>query len=112
MENYRRLKVSSKARDFAVLVYQVTSKFPRAEQFGMTSQMRDAATSIGLNIAEGCGRGTTPDKIRFFTYSNGSAQEAEFAAELSIDLRLAPEQDLRRIMIAAVELRKMLRALV
>ena len=112
MENYRRLQVSGKARSLAVFVYRVTAAFPREEQFGMTMQMRKAANGIGLTIAEGCGRGTTPDLIRFLYMANGSAQELEFAAELSLDLQFASNSDLEAVMAGAVEIQKMLRALI
>jgi four helix bundle protein len=112
MENYRRLKVSGKAKALAVLVYRVTASFPHSEMYGMSSQMRRAATSIGLAIAEGCGRGSTPDLIRFLHIANGSAQEVEYAADLSIELGFANRADLERIMERAVEIQKMLRALI
>lgn len=112
MENYRRLKVSGKAKELAILVYRVTAAFPKSEMYGMTSQMRNAAKGVGLTIAEGCGRGTTPDLIRFLHMANGSAQEVEFAADLSIALDFATAMELEPVMEKAVELQKMLRALI
>jgi four helix bundle protein len=112
MENYRRLKVIPKVRALTLLVYRATDVFPRSELYGMTSQMRRAAASIGLAIAEGCGRGTTPDLIRFLHIANASAQELEYAAELSIDLSLGSEAELREVMDRAVEIQKMLGALI
>jgi four helix bundle protein len=55
--------------------YEVTATFPNAERFGLTSQMRRAVVSIGANIAEGCGRATVPDTLRFFQTSFGSCTE-------------------------------------
>ena len=53
MQDARNLKVTEKAEELAVLTYHVTAAFPKAEQFGLTSQMRRAAVSVGSNIAEG-----------------------------------------------------------
>src|SRR4051812_44916778 len=112
MENYRRLKVSPKATALTVLVYRVTRDFPREELYGMTSQMRRAAAAIGLAIAEGCGRRSTRELIRYLVIANGEAQEVEYAAALSIELRFAAEAPLREIMAASTEIQKMLCSLI
>lgn len=93
-------------------MYAVTAGFPRDELYGMTSQMRRAAKSMALSIAEGCGRMTIPDLIRFLTIANGSAQELEYAAELSTALGVATEGSLRPIAEGAVEIQKMLSTLI
>ena len=56
-------------------MYQVSASFPRAERYGLTAQLRDAARSITANIAEGCGRSTDADFARFLHHSMGSACE-------------------------------------
>jgi four helix bundle protein len=112
VQNYRRLKVMAKVRPLVVAVYAATDEFPRHELYGITSQMRRAAFGSGLAIAEGCGRATTPDLIRFLSYANGSAQEVEYAAEQSIDLGFGDAQKLRAIMRGAQEIQKMLCALI
>jgi four helix bundle protein len=55
MHNYKELKVWQKAMDLVVDVYSLTREFPKDELFGLTSQLRRAAVSIALNIAEGAG---------------------------------------------------------
>jgi four helix bundle protein len=55
MQNTENLIVAGRAEDLAIATYRHTESFPRAERFGITSQMRDAAVSIASNIAEGCG---------------------------------------------------------
>ena len=62
---YRQLEVWQKARAFVAVVYQLTKAFPSGERYGLTQQIRRAAVSIPSNIAEGCGRGTQRDYLRF-----------------------------------------------
>jgi four helix bundle protein len=61
MQDFRNLLVWQKAHALALTVYKVTSTFPQAELFGLTSQMRRAAASAASNLAEGCGRGGNPN---------------------------------------------------
>ena len=56
VRSYRDLWVWKEGMDLAEMCYEVTKAFPREEVFGMTSQVRRAATAIPANIAEGCGR--------------------------------------------------------
>jgi four helix bundle protein len=67
-------------------IYSLTGAFPDAEKFGLVSQLRRAAVSIPSNIAEGYGRGTTPDYIRFLRNARGSMYEID--SQLLIALRL------------------------
>jgi len=66
MRDFRGLKVWEKAHALTLAIYKATSDFPREEQFGLTSQLRRAAASIGANIAEGCGRDSDGDLRRFW----------------------------------------------
>ena len=56
MQNYKDLKVWVAAHQFTLNVYSMTKLFPKEEMFGLTTQLRRAAASVGANIAEGCGR--------------------------------------------------------
>jgi four helix bundle protein len=104
--------VSAKVRALLFDVYRVTKNFPRDERYGAVAQMRRAAFGIGLAIAEGCGRATGPDYIRFLTYANGSAQEIECAADQSIDLEFGDRGQLEETMAAAQEVQKILCAMI
>lgn len=73
--------------DFAVACYQVTTGFPASEQFGLTRQLRNAASSITLNVAEGWGRNSKAEFARFCDIARGSASETDSAIELAIRLR-------------------------
>ncbi|HET8774945.1 MAG TPA: four helix bundle protein [Thermoanaerobaculia bacterium] len=84
--NYRDLVVWQKARIFAVEVYRVTQRFPRAEMFGLTQQMRRAAISVASNIAEGHGRRSSKDILHFLRIARGSLFEIETQLIIATDL--------------------------
>ena len=77
MHNFKKLEVWQKGIDLVVSVYETTRQFPDTEKFHLVTQMQRAATSIPLNIAEGCGRGTNPVLKQFLGHALGSAFELE-----------------------------------
>lgn len=77
MNSYKELKVWEQAMDLAVACYESTKSFPREETYGMTSQIRRCSSSIPANIAEGWGRQSTGDYIRFLRIAQGSLKELE-----------------------------------
>jgi len=77
MRDYRNLIAWQKAHRLTLKVYRLTSDLPDSERFGLTSQLRRAAASIGANIAEGCGRSTRADLRRFLSIASGSASELQ-----------------------------------
>ena len=77
MRNYRELVAWQVAFQLARRVYQVTEGFPKAEAFGLTSQMRRSAVSVVSNIAEGAGRSTKRDFAQFVTVARGALNELE-----------------------------------
>ena len=83
MNNFKNLKLYSKALDLAEKVYGVTETFPRAEQFGLINQMQRAAISVGSNIAEGAARNTKQEFYHFLGICNGSAAELHFQLDLA-----------------------------
>lgn len=88
MRNYEDLQVWRKAHNLTVQIYKDTRCFPHEERFGLTSQIRRSCSSIGANIAEGCGRRSDGEMGRFVQIAMGSG------AELSYHLRLARDLDL------------------
>src|SRR3954465_8503204 len=91
MQDYRRLRVSGRARELIKATYLFTRTLPREEVFGLTSQMRRAAVSVGLNIAEGCSRRGSRELIRFLEFSLGSVMELDFAVVICGDLDYATQ---------------------
>ncbi|MGB9592747.1 MAG: four helix bundle protein [Anaerolineae bacterium] len=86
MRDFRRLEVWRRAHELTLDVYRVTEHFPKAEMYGLTSQLRRACASIPANIAEGCGRGGDSEKARFIRIAMGSASEAGYHLLLAHDL--------------------------
>ena len=79
---YKKLTVWKRSMQLVVAVYQLTSKLPASEQYGLSSQMNRAGVSIPSNIAEGYRRKSRKDYIRFLSIANGSAAELETQVEI------------------------------
>lgn len=112
MQDFRDLKVWQKSHTLALAVYRLTAPMPRAELFGLTSQMRRAASSIGANIAEGCGRDGGADLARFLQIAAGSASELENHALLARDLGFVSRDAVEALMVDTAEVKRMLHGLI
>ena len=78
MRNYRDLLVWEKAHRLTLDIYKNTKVFPQDERFGLTSQVRRSASSIGANLAEGCGRRSDGEMARFVQIAMGSGAELSY----------------------------------
>jgi len=112
MKDFRDLKVWHKAHQAVVAIYTHTASFPTEERYGLTSQLRRAATSIASNIAEGCGRATDADFARCLNIAAGSASEVEYQLLLAHDLRLLDEPKYRALTDRVTEVKRMLASLI
>ena len=108
MTNYRDLKTWQKAHELTLSIYKLTSSFPREEQFGLTSQLRRGASSIGANLAEGCGRSGDAELKRFCSIALGSTNEVEYHLLLARDLKLIKPKDYEDLTQRAQEIQRML----
>ena len=88
-KKFQDLIVWRKAHELTLSVYKLTSKFPREEVFGLTSQMRRAAASVPANIAEGFKRRGQADKARVLNIAEGSLEELRYFFILAADLGYA-----------------------
>jgi four helix bundle protein len=111
MRPFRDLVVWQKAHRLTIELYRVTKAFPREEQYGLTSQIRRCANSIGANISEGCGRGTARDFARFIQIALGSASELENHLLLAADLGLVGAELHAELEKAVVDVKRMLTGL-
>ena len=94
------------------VIYTTTKAFPKEEQFGLTNQLRRAAVSIPSNIAEGNGRGTTPDYIRFLQIARGSLFEMQTQTELSLQLGYLNDSTSQQIQSLSNEIERMLNSII
>lgn len=93
IKSFRELEVWQKAHALVLEVYRITGNFPERERFGITSQLRRAASSVPANIAEGFGRKSTRELLQFLAIANGSLEETRYFLILARDLRfVASEQ--------------------
>lgn len=90
MKPYHRLLVWQRAHQFAKGIYAATTDFPKAEQFGLVSQLRRAAVSVPANIVEGQAKLTKNDFRRFLSIADGSLAECEYYLELAKELGFLP----------------------
>jgi four helix bundle protein len=86
MRDYRKIKAWKLADDLVVKIYEMTTHFPEEERFAMISQIRRAAYSVPANIAEGAGRGTAKDYLRFLNIAKGSLNETDYFLHLGCRL--------------------------
>ncbi len=112
MKDFKDLTVWSKAHELTISIYRLTHAFPKDEMYGLTSQVRRSAASIGANIAEGCGRRSDGELVRFLQIARGSASETEYHLLLAKDLGFLCESDFRKTEQKVVEVQRMLTALV
>lgn len=94
-DSYRELQVWKLAMDLAEQCYRITVRFPKEELFGMTSQVRRAASSIPAKIAEGNGRRQPGEYLRFLGIARGSLLELEAHLMLSQRVGLLNEEVLQ-----------------
>ena len=92
---YRKLLVYQHAMMLLEDVYQLTKKFPSSEMHGLTNQIQRAAISIPSNIAEGMGRFSIKDRIRFLDISNGSLMEVMCQLEIAHRLGYISDEELQ-----------------
>jgi four helix bundle protein len=86
MRDLRKLDVAVVARQLALAVYESTGRFPAHERYALAAQMRRAGVSIVSNIAEGTGRGSDREFLRFLYIALGSATELAVQLDLAITL--------------------------
>lgn len=112
MKDFKELKVWSKAHTTTLELYRLTRHFPKEELYGLTSEIRRAASSIGANIAEGCGRKSDGEMARFLHIARGSAVELEYHPLLARDMQLLPAASFTVLEREVDEIQRMLTSLI
>lgn len=111
VRDFRDLLVWQRSMDWVVAIYELSGGFPHAESFGLTNQLRRSAISVPSNIAEGHGRETAGDFIRFLNIARGSLAEAQTQLLLAERLGFGDHALISKALDAADEIEKMLRGL-
>ena len=93
VKTFKDLIAWQKGKTLAVLVYRETGKMPQAEQFGLTMQMRRSAISVPSNIAEGFGRESRLDLLKFLRVARGSLNELHTQYEIAVELEVIQSQE-------------------
>jgi four helix bundle protein len=81
------------SKSLVLEAYIVCDFFPTEEKYGITQQIRRAAVSVHLNIAEGCSRRSIQERKRYFEISRGSVIEIDTALDIAIELKYLSEID-------------------
>jgi four helix bundle protein len=92
VRNFRDLIVWQEGMALAKQIYLLTNSFPTEEKFGLVSQMRRCSVSVPSNIAEGHGRSSTGDYLRFLSIACGSLAELETQVVLSVELGFVTQE--------------------
>lgn len=92
MSTFRDLLIWKKAMLLVSKIYTSTKSFPKEELFGLTSQIRRCSISIPSNIAEGYGRGSNAELLRFINIATGSLFELQTQIEIAYNIEYLEEQ--------------------
>lgn len=109
---HQELEVWKRSFEFVKSSYKITAKFPDDEKFGLISQIRRAAVSVPVNIAEGAARKSKKEFVQFLHISLGSASELDTLLMLSNDLNLIDNTTFEKMNIELHNIYKMLRGLI
>ena len=112
MKSYRDLIVWQKSVAMVTLVYKLLKVFPKDEKFGLTAQLKRSSVSVPSNIADGYGRNSIKDYIRFLNISRGSLYEVQTQFQIALNLKFIKEKDLEEIKSLSMEIEKMLNSLI
>ena len=111
LKSYRDLDVWQRSMELAKTVWRLSARFPAQERFGMTSQLRRAATSVPANIAEGAERHGTREFLQFLGIASGSLAETEPFLLLAERLGLLPSNRVKDTLEQAATVGRLLHGL-
>lgn len=112
MKTYRELVAWQKGIELVILINNTTKSFPKEELYALTDQMKRSSVSIPSNIAEGFGRHSDNDFVRFLNIARASLFELQTQLEISFRLEFINKADFDFIMELSTEIDKILNALI
>jgi four helix bundle protein len=111
MRTYKDLLVWQKSMSLITDIYSLTRDFPKEEKYGLVLQIRRCAISIPSNIAEGYGRKSTNDYIRFLQIATSSLYELQTQIEIAYNLQYLPKDKFTTIYELSKEIERMITSL-
>jgi len=108
MRDVRKYEVFQLADQLVLEVYRISAKFPKTEVFGLTGQIRRAAASIPMNLAEGAARAGAKEFAQFVNIAIGSCEEVRYQLHLAEALGYLPEAEQQRLDSRYESVKKML----
>ena len=105
---HTKLDVYKATQMLALECYRTTKTFPGDERYAMIQQLRRAALSVHLNLAEGCSRKSNVERKRFFEISRGSVVEIDACLDLAVKLKYTTLEELESFGDAIVRTFQML----
>ena len=109
---YQGLVVWQRAMDLAEAVYRASAGFPPDERYGLTGQLRRAIVSIPANIAEGRGKSSRADYVRFLEIARGSLYESETLLQLAARIGIINREALDGLLALSGEIGRLLNGLI
>ena len=109
---YQGLVVRQRAMDLAEAVYRASAGFPPDERYGLTGQLRRAIVSIPANIAEGRGKSSRADYVRFLEIARGSLYESETLLQLAARIGIINREALDGLLALSGEIGRLLNGLI
>ena len=110
--NHQQLDIYKITRQFTNECYQLTKALPAEERFGMISQIRRAALSVHLNVAEGASRKSEAERKRFYEIARGSLIEVDAALDIAADLHYLEALNTEQLGLLVVKTFKILSGLI
>ena len=110
--NHQKLDIYTASRQFVMETYKLSKLLPSSEKFGMITQIRRAALSVHLNIAEGASRKSEIERKRYYEVARGSVVEIDAALDIADDLQYLAGLPLENLSISMIKCFKMLTGLI
>lgn len=112
IKSFTDLHVWQEGHTLVLAIYQVTKKFPKEEQFGLTNQIRRAAVSITSNIAEGFSRNSYKEKTQFYSMALGSVTEVQNQLLIAKDIQYITKTEFSDLAEQTVTINKLLNGII
>ncbi len=109
---HTKLNVFQETKKLTLECYKLTKLFPVDEKFAMVSQIRRAALSVHLNLAEGASRKSTNERKRYFEISRGSLIEVDTALDIAVELGYILPENIADLGLMIVKAFKLLSGLI